>query len=89
MVGRMAYDVPRRRPDRDELTVAERRELDRVIRKAREAEHNAELASWQRDRVLADLQDSGIKLSAIAEVMGETREMVRQRALRGRGPRPR
>lgn len=88
MVGRMAYDVPRRRPTRDELTAAERRQLDGAIRDARETEHQAEVASWQRDRLLADLQDAGIKLSALADVMGETREMVRQRALRGRGPRP-
>jgi hypothetical protein len=84
----MSYDVPRRRPDRDELTAVERRRLDRAIRKARDSEQAAAVASWERDRVLADLQDAGVKLAALAEVMGETREMVRQRALRGRGPRP-
>lgn len=88
MIGAMAADVPRRRPDRDELTAAERRRLERAIRKAREASYAAETATWQRDRLLADLQDAGLKLSVLAAVMGETREMVRQRALRGRGPRP-
>jgi hypothetical protein len=37
---------------------------------------------------IAELQDAEITLAAIAAAVGETREMVRQRALRGRGPTP-
>jgi hypothetical protein len=80
--------MPRRRPTRSELTASERRRLQQAMRRAEEAEREAQLRAWERDRLIAELQDADITLAAIAEVVGETREMVRQRALRGRGPRP-
>jgi hypothetical protein len=83
-----ATTMARRRPTRSELTASERRRLQQTMRQADEAERKAQVRAWERDRLIAELQDADITLAAIAAVVGETREMVRQRALRGRGPRP-